>query len=293
MSSKRKPKTTGKSAVPTLTVVTPSLNQAEFLEEAIRSVLDQAYPNLEYIVMDGGSTDGSPDIIRKYEKHLTFWESVRDEGQSDALMKGFARGTGEWLAWLNADDFYLPGAFAAFADAASASGIETALLFGEGEVLDQQHQRRKFWPHPACFDRNALLYGLDYIVQPATFFRRSALDAVGPLRRDYHYCMDYDLWLRISFKFGVKVIDHPIAVSREHAATKTAGGGFRRWLEIQTMIASHANVPADPGAHRLPGSDYLSAHEERAGPHFSGSPPLPDAAAARERRHCPKFLLFR
>src|SRR5512132_4020966 len=99
MSSKRKPKTTGKSAAPTLTVVTPSLNQAQFLEEAIRSVLDQAYPNLEYIVMDGGSTDGSANIIRKYEKHLTYWSSAPDEGQSDALMKGFSRASGDWLAW--------------------------------------------------------------------------------------------------------------------------------------------------------------------------------------------------
>jgi len=230
-----------------LTVVTPSLNQGQFLEEAIRSVLDQAYPYLEYVVMDGGSTDGSTDIIRKYEKHLTYWTSSRDEGQSDALMKGFSRGTGEWLAWLNADDSYLPGAFVAFADAASRAGKDTALLFGAGEVLDDQQQRRKFWPHPAHFDRAALLYGLDYIMQPATFFRRSALDSVGPLRRDYHYCMDYDLWLRLSAQFEVEVIDHPIAVSREHETTKTSLGGFRRWIEIQSMIASHAQVHLTPG----------------------------------------------
>ncbi|RPI20684.1 MAG: glycosyltransferase [Acidobacteria bacterium] len=233
--------------MPRLTVVTPSLNQGQFLEDAIRSVLDQGYPNLEYIVMDGGSTDGSIDIIRKYEKHLTAWTSAPDEGQSDALMKGFSRGTGEWLAWLNADDFYLPGAFAAFQQTAGNADEQIGLLFGSGEVLDERGRKRKFWPHPPHFDRTALLYGLDYIMQPTTFFRRAALTTVGPLRREYHYCMDYDLWLRISAQFQVGVIHHPIAVAREHAAAKTAVGGFARWLEIQGMISSHAGAQLTPG----------------------------------------------
>src|SRR5579859_3708649 len=102
--------------VPRISIVTPSFNQRAFLEETIRSVLDQRYPNLEYVIIDGGSTDGSVDIIRKYERHLAFWVSEPDGGQYDAINKGFAHTTGELLGWLNADDKYLPWSFSTLAD---------------------------------------------------------------------------------------------------------------------------------------------------------------------------------
>jgi hypothetical protein len=233
---------------PKLTVVTPSLNQAQFLEDAISSVLDQNYPNLEYVIMDGGSTDGSFEIIRKYEKHLTYWTSAPDKGQTHAITRGFSQGSGEWLAWLNADDFYLPGAFKAFQEAFEQDQGEASLYFGTGEVLDQEKGvRRKFWPHSPSFSVEALIYGVDYIMQPTTFFKRTALEAVGGLCQHFHYVMDYDLWIRIGRQFKVEAIKHPIACSREHPASKTATGRFGRWLEIQRMIISYAGTELTPG----------------------------------------------
>jgi len=244
-------RTDGSSEVsmwPKLTVVTPSLNQAQFLEEAISSVLDQNYPNLEYVIMDGGSTDGSIEIIRKYEKHLTYWTSSPDKGQADAITRGFAQGSGEWLAWLNADDFYLPGAFKAFQEAFEQDQGEVSLYFGTGEVLDQEKGvRRKFWPHSPSFSVEALIYGVDYIMQPTTFFKKTAFEAVGGLCQHFHYVMDYDLWIRIGRQFKVEAIKHPIACSREHPASKTATGRFGRWLEIQKMIISYAGTELTPG----------------------------------------------
>ena len=233
---------------PKLTVVTASLNQAEYLEPAIRSVLDQNYSNLEYMVIDGGSTDGSVDIIKKYQDHLTYWVSSPDAGQADALNQGFARATGEWLAWLNSDDYYLEGAFDAFAGVARQDSENTALLFGTGEVLDQASgDVRPFWPHPPAFDRDALLYGIDYIMQPTAFFRRDAFEACGGLNSALQYCMDYDLWIRLARDHTARPLTHAIACEREHDRRKTARGGFERWIEIRNMIAGHTGLELTPG----------------------------------------------
>ena len=124
---------------PRISVVTPSFNQGRFLEQCITSVLNQDYPDLEYIVIDGGSSDESVDVLRRYEKHFAFWVSEPDKGQSDALNKGFRRATGDLAVWLNADDFFLPGAFAAVA-AAYQQNPDASFYFGDGCARRRERQ---------------------------------------------------------------------------------------------------------------------------------------------------------
>lgn len=238
-------------AYPRISIITPSYNQAGFLAQAIESVLDQGYPNLEYMVLDGGSTDGSIEIIRRYEKHLAFWESAPDRGQSHAVNKGFRRATGELVAWMNSDDYYLPGAFAAVAEAhreVSAADRPPGFFFGTGIRVDREGGLiGSFWPHKPVFDHAALVYGFDYILQPTVFIRRDPLFSVGLLDEGLRYCMDYDLWIRLAREHPAVPVDHPVAASREYLETKSLSGGMERCAEIARVIAGHTGLPATPG----------------------------------------------
>ena len=205
---------------PRVSVVTPSYNQAEFLEETIRSVLLQGYPNLEYIIIDGGSTDSSVAIIRRYAGWLAHWESAPDRGQSHAINKGWGRATGDILCWLNSDDFYFAGAIAQAATALSSNSTAAAVysncryIDGHGSPLVERT------PGETSFGR--LLEGLvGHIPQPTTFVRRSALSAVGLLDGNLDYSMDYDLWLRISMRNPLHYVDALWAATRMHKDAKT------------------------------------------------------------------------
>ncbi len=233
---------------PRLSIITPSYNQAAYLEQAMRSVVDQRYRNLEYIVIDGGSSDGSVDIIRRHRDHLAYWVSEPDRGQSHAINKGLERATGDWIAWLNSDDYYLPGAFEAIAGVVSGLDDSIGFVFGRGiRVAEDGNEIGMFWPRKPVFDRNALLYGADYVLQPTAFIKRALWQAAGPLDESLRYCMDYDLWLRLSAMFGVAPVDHPVAVSREHGGSKTATGGIDRWYEIHRMVCRHSGGLITPG----------------------------------------------
>jgi glycosyltransferase involved in cell wall biosynthesis len=181
--------------LPLISIVTPSYNQARFIEDTLRSVVSQAYPRTEHIVVDGGSTDGSVDIIRRYAPHLRSWVSEPDRGQSHAINKGLAQAQGEILTWLNSDDTYLPGAL----DEVGrffAGHPDVDLVYGDYVYtdVDGRPMRRRH-----VFDTigyESLLYH-DYLGQPAVFFRRSLFEKVGPLDESLHYCMDWDLFLRM------------------------------------------------------------------------------------------------
>ena len=226
------------SAFPKVSIVTPSFNQGRFLEQTIRSVLDQDYPNLEYIIIDGKSTDESVSIIQKYAPRLAHWVSELDRGQADALNKGFARATGDIVAWVNSDDFYYPGAIAA-AVAAFHDNPDLGLVYGRGNRVNEQGERISEFEATRPFDLEALVEGIDYILQPTTFMRRQALRDVGPLDRGMHYAFDWDLWIRLGKRFPVKMLDSVLAASREYAATKTSSGGFRRTEEIRRLVLRH------------------------------------------------------
>jgi glycosyltransferase involved in cell wall biosynthesis len=205
---------------PRINITTPSFNQGNFLEQTIQSVLDQAYPNLEYIIIDGGSADGSVDIIRKYEKKLSYWVSEKDKGQSDAINKGFRRASGEILAWLNSDDCYLPGTLERVADFFS-SHPAVDLVYGDLLLIDSSGKTlgiRKVVP----YNYTLALYGLSAVPQPSAFFRRRALDVVGLLDEELHYQMDIEFFLRFGKRgLNIKHLPVPLAMFRLHAQSKT------------------------------------------------------------------------
>ncbi|MFO7535126.1 MAG: glycosyltransferase family 2 protein [Kiritimatiellia bacterium] len=205
---------------PMISIVTISYNQGRFLEKAIRSVLDQGYRNLEYIVIDGGSTDESVSIIKKYERHLAYWVSERDRGQSHALNKGFARCTGPIMGWLNSDDFFLPGAFEKFEKAwrlnpgAGAWVGDAHLVDPTGTVLKTQQ--------PGRVDRVSIAdWEVNGFQQPACLFSKTAWEAAGPIDEALFIAMDFDLWLKIAKTHSFVRIPAVLAGATIHPSAKT------------------------------------------------------------------------
>lgn len=208
--------------LPRLTVITPSLNQAAFLERTLRSVLDQGYPDLEYIVMDGGSTDESVEILERYDDRLAYWVSEPDKGQASAINRGIERATGEVIAYINSDDYYLPGAFAAalplFADRSIlwvAGACEYRNEDGTLEVLMSARQPQG--PRPAWV-RNAW-----YVAQASSFWRRDVFEVAGLLREDLHYVFDTEFGLRLALEdVRPTAIERSLAVRYMHGDAKSA-----------------------------------------------------------------------
>lgn len=199
-----------------VSIITPSFNQASYLEQTIRSVLDQDYAHIEYIVIDGGSTDGSVDIIKKYENKLAYWVSEKDKGQADAINKGFARATGEIIAWLNSDDIYLPGAVSA-AVKAFDQYPDVALVYGDMLAMDQQGHTINELKYRQLTLEDLMCFQI--VGQPAVFMRRSAL---ADLRLDtsYHFLLDHYLWIQIAQRERILHIPQTWAAARYHSEAK-------------------------------------------------------------------------
>lgn len=182
--------------LPKISVVTPSFNQAQFLEETIQSVLDQKYPNLEYIIIDGGSTDGSVEIIQKYSEHLAYWVSEPDEGQTDALVKGFGRASGDVLCWLCSDDLYEPYTLHEVAEV-FVRHPQWQVVYGDSLWIDANG--RPIRPKKEIdFNHFIWLYSGNYLPQPSTFWRRGIYQRVGGLDARWNLAMDADLWIRFA-----------------------------------------------------------------------------------------------
>ena len=215
---------------PLVTVVTPSYNQSAYLEATIRSVLEQDYPAIEYFVMDGGSDDGSIDIIRKYERRLAGWVSEKDKGQTDAINKGFARAKGKYLAWLNSDDLWLPGAVSAAVRALEADeslGMvysDADIINGSGAVIGQFHAKQTNY--------TLVRAGYVHIPQQTAFFRKSLWDKVGPLDTSFYFAMDYDLWVRLAAISTLRYLPQKWAQFRLHEDAKTIAADERCWPEM-------------------------------------------------------------
>lgn len=205
---------------PKISIVTPSLNQGKFIEETIRSVLLQGYPDLEYIIIDGGSTDETVEIIRKYEKWLAYWVSESDSGQSSAINKGFDRSKGEIVAWINSDDMYLAGCFEKVAEFFSKN-VQFHMVYGACCLIDEKSGFLGKPDLPIHFDLKRLIEHEDYIPQPSVFFRKRVLKEVGGVIETLQYSMDYEFWIRIGRRYPVKKIDSLLSCFRIQPQQKT------------------------------------------------------------------------
>jgi glycosyltransferase involved in cell wall biosynthesis len=243
-----------KRRLPTISIVTPSFNQAPYLEETIQSILNQQYPNLEYIVIDGASKDGSVDIIRRYEDRIAYWISEPDSGQTAALNKGFTRATGDVVGYLNSDDLYLPGGLARvgteFVDPHRRWLAGACSFFGEAGTYYEHRKPPRF---------RARWFDHCWLAQPAVFWRRSLFQQYGFFDESLHYSMDYDFWLRLVVG-GERCcfLDHPIAAFRWHEDSKTIGR--RSGFEPEDTLLMEKYVPMLPRRERM-----LARHFARLG----------------------------
>jgi len=226
-----------------VSIVTPSYNQASFLEQTIQSVLGQEYPRIEYIVVDGASTDNSFEIIRKYNDRLAYWISEKDSGQAEAINKGFARARGEILGWLNSDDYYLPDTISAvvkcfeeYPEVVMVYGDMLA-VDGDGQTINIQKYKQLSLPDLLCFQ---------IIGQPSVFFRRSAIEKTGWLDISFHFMLDHHLWIRLAQQGRILHVPQVWSAARYHpqAKNRARAAEFGReafrvldWAKTQPSLA--------------------------------------------------------
>jgi glycosyltransferase involved in cell wall biosynthesis len=222
---------------PKITLVTPNLNQGAFLEAAIQSVLDQGYPRLEYFIVDGGSQDNSLGLIERYASRLSGYLCEPDEGQVDALQKGFAMGSGDLYGWLNADDRLLPGALQAVAAAYREAG-QPSVLVGAGRMVDA-NGRQLFERWPDDLTHQAILQWRKWFMQAAVFFSAASYQAVGGFARDLDYAFDFDLWVRLSKQFRFVPVPCLLAEHARHADAKTERYRGRSYAETRLVQMRH------------------------------------------------------
>jgi glycosyltransferase involved in cell wall biosynthesis len=213
-----------------VSIVTPSFNQARFLDETIQSVLSQKYPHIEYMIVDGGSTDQSAEIIRRYQASLAWWVSEPDQGQTDALNKGFSRAHGDILAWINSDDTYYPEAVSEAVDYL-ASHPEVGMVYGDANLVDETGKILGRFPARQT-DYQKLRRGYVHIPQQAAFFRADLWRQVGPLDPSFYFAMDYDLWVRLSKISSLKYQPRLWANFRLHGQGKSVASDDRCYPEM-------------------------------------------------------------
>ena len=219
---------------PKISIVTPSYNQGQFLEETIRSVLLQGYPNLEYIIIDGASRDNSVDIIKKYEPWLAYWVSEPDNGQSHAINKGFKLATGDIYSWINSDDYYLEEAFRAVADA-FVSLRQDAILLGYGNVVDTGGTFLDTRKIERIDNKTLLNWEENWFLQQACFWPSTCWNAVGGVNEGLELLMDYDLWFRFLKLYPFLYIDKPLGVLRYYQETKSQTKRNRAFAEMAAV----------------------------------------------------------
>jgi glycosyltransferase involved in cell wall biosynthesis len=243
--------------VPLVTVVTPSYNQGRFIATTIESVLAQDYPNVEFLVIDGASTDDTAAVVARYADRLTF-VSEPDRGQSEAINKGFRRARGRYVAWLNSDDVFLPGAISA-AVAALDANPDAGAVYGEGYQIDEAGNVISRFEVTQQFNLWKLLNVSDYILQQTVFFRRSIFDEIGLLDEALHYGLDWELLMRIGLRYPLVYVPHYMGAIREYPAAKSFAGGAKRARELAGIMRSHTRKRFPPGMFVYGMPSYVAA----------------------------------
>ena len=243
---------------PRVSLVVPSYNQASFLEQALRSVLDQEYEPIELIVVDGGSTDDSLEIVRRHASRIHWWTSEPDTGQADALNKGFAHATGEFLGWLSSDDVLFPGAVARVV---AELQRDPKLLLVYGSALFVDEAGNEIFPLEARpFDVETMVRRCaNHVVQPGSLFRRRAWELAGPLAVDAHYLFDFEFALRVAAHGPVRAIPDRLAAYRVHPGSKSGGASLlkaRDYVRFADVVLAESALP---GADEGRASAYLAA----------------------------------
>ena len=253
---------------PLVSIVTPSFNQAVFLEQTLRSVLEQDHPRVEYLVVDGASSDESVDLIKKHADKLSWWVSEKDSGQGEAINKGLARATGEIVAWLNSDDYYLPGAISSVVKIFKENP-DILLIYGDMLAVDENGQTTNLLKYQQLSLQDLLCFQI--IGQPAVFFRREAYQAVGGLDTTFHFLLDHHFWIRIAQQGKILHVPQTWAAARYHAQAKnrSKAAEFGReafrilaWAKTQPNLAeavSGVERRARASAHRVDARYLLDA----------------------------------
>lgn len=230
---------------PLVTIVTPSFNQGHFIEATIESVLAQDYPRIEYIIMDGGSTDSTGAVAARHKGRLTYI-SEKDRGQTHAINKGFQRARGEIVAWLNSDDTLLPGAVST-AVKALHENPGAAAIYGDGYQIDYDGKIKQKFPATEPFNLWKLAFVIDYVLQQSVFFRRECVEQAGWLDETLHFGMDWDILVRLGKRWGLAYVPETLGCLREYAEAKSFAGGERRFAELSRIVRSHTGERFPPG----------------------------------------------